>query len=415
MDVLMSRLELLHKSEMKATISTQGRALTRKGRGPPNHMAEAKGHLTNKCQGVSVSDLHRGPFRFKKPSNSLSSSSSSPLLIRKGEEAVLLNSLFECAHIVVIVLFSIQLSASNLLQSIFLCLPFVESLSRCQKYGLQNPFKDLERDISAKAAHMLSLSKVRFLAKSFIVPGNHLGQQSHGFRWPYGPVALINPFNFPQEIHVLQLMGAHYMGNNPLLNVDSKEIHEGLDFSADDDGGYSLGIFSVKFSTDGRELVAGSSDDSIYVYDLKANKQSLRIQAHSSDVNTVCFADESGHLIYILGVMMLFVSFPLKKENACCTKKCSIPFMLGFGLVEKLASLHFAHYKVPNAGEMFTFGYVHTPPYIINRVISKDGFMHEPVLITVSDPIMMHEFAITENYAIFMDLLLIFKPKERTI
>lgn len=75
------------------------------------------------------------------------------------------------------------------------------------------------------------------------------------------------------------------------------EIHDGLDFS-DDDGGYSFGIFSVKFSTDGRELVAGSSDDSIYVYDLESNKLSLRILAHTSDVNTVCFADESSHLIY---------------------------------------------------------------------------------------------------------------------
>ncbi|ONH93728.1 hypothetical protein PRUPE_8G249600 [Prunus persica] len=76
------------------------------------------------------------------------------------------------------------------------------------------------------------------------------------------------------------------------------EIHEGLDFSSGDDGGYSFGIFSIKFSTDGHELVAGSSDDSIYVYDLEANKPSLRILAHTSDVNTVCFADESGHLIY---------------------------------------------------------------------------------------------------------------------
>ncbi|KAK3041421.1 hypothetical protein RJ639_000398 [Escallonia herrerae] len=76
------------------------------------------------------------------------------------------------------------------------------------------------------------------------------------------------------------------------------ELHEGLEFSSDDDGGYSFGIFSVKFSTDGRELVAGSSDDSIYVYDLGANKLSLRISAHESDVNSVCFADESGHLIY---------------------------------------------------------------------------------------------------------------------
>ncbi|XP_057427355.1 LEC14B homolog [Lotus japonicus] len=76
------------------------------------------------------------------------------------------------------------------------------------------------------------------------------------------------------------------------------EIHDGLDFSSNDDRGYSFGIFSVKFSTDGRELVAGSSGDSIYVYDLEANKLSLRILAHMSDVNTVCFADETSHLIY---------------------------------------------------------------------------------------------------------------------
>lgn len=60
---------------------------------------------------------------------------------------------------------------------------------------------------------------------------------------------------------------------------------------------------------------------------------------------------------------------------------------------------------------MFTFGYAHTPPYITYRVISKDGYMHDPVPITVSDPIMMHDFAITENYAIFLDLPLIFRPK----
>ncbi|XVF21854.1 hypothetical protein REPUB_Repub12eG0125300 [Reevesia pubescens] len=54
------------------------------------------------------------------------------------------------------------------------------------------------------------------------------------------------------------------------------EIHEGLDFSAADDGG----------------------DNSIYVYDLEANKLSLRIVAHTADANTVTFADESGNLIY---------------------------------------------------------------------------------------------------------------------
>ncbi|CAN0903525.1 Probable aldehyde dehydrogenase [Linum grandiflorum] len=143
--------------------------------------------------------------------------------------------------------------------------PFVDSLSKCPKHGLHNPFKSPERyllygDISTKAGHMLSLPKVseffarliqrvspksyhqalgevqvtqkffenftgdqvRFLARSFGVPGNHLGQQSNGFRWPFGPVAIITPFNFPLEIPVLQLMGALYMGNKPLLKVDSK-------------------------------------------------------------------------------------------------------------------------------------------------------------------------------------------------
>lgn len=60
------------------------------------------------------------------------------------------------------------------------------------------------------------------------------------------------------------------------------EIHEGLEFSFPtyDHDNYTFGIFSVKFSTDGRELVAGCSDNSIYVYDLEAKRLSLRIPAH---------------------------------------------------------------------------------------------------------------------------------------
>lgn len=58
-----------------------------------------------------------------------------------------------------------------------------------------------------------------------------------------------------------------------------QEIHYGLNFSSDEDGD-EFGIFSIKFSTDGRELVAGTSDNSICVYDLGADKLSLRIPAH---------------------------------------------------------------------------------------------------------------------------------------
>lgn len=64
--------------------------------------------------------------------------------------------------------------------------------------------------------------QVRLLARSFGVPGDHAGQQSNGHRFPFGPVAIITPFNFPLEIPALQLMGALYMGNKPLLHVDRR-------------------------------------------------------------------------------------------------------------------------------------------------------------------------------------------------
>ncbi|XP_077210321.1 carotenoid 9,10(9',10')-cleavage dioxygenase-like [Tasmannia lanceolata] len=80
---------------------------------------------------------------------------------------------------------------------------------------------------------------------------------------------------------------------------------------------------------------------------------------------------------------------------------------------KRLSHSFTAHPKVdPFTDEMFTFGYSHTPPYCTYRVITKDGVMLDPVPITISDPVMMHDFAITENYAIFMDLPLYFRPKE---
>ena len=60
----------------------------------------------------------------------------------------------------------------------------------------------------------------RFLVKGFSTPGDHSGQMSHGFRFPYGPVSIISPFNFPFEIPVLQLIGALITGNKVLLKAD---------------------------------------------------------------------------------------------------------------------------------------------------------------------------------------------------
>jgi 1-pyrroline-5-carboxylate dehydrogenase len=63
---------------------------------------------------------------------------------------------------------------------------------------------------------------VRFLGRGFSNPGDHPGQESRAYRWPFGPVVVVAPFNFPLEIPALQTLGALFMGNRPLVKVDSK-------------------------------------------------------------------------------------------------------------------------------------------------------------------------------------------------
>ncbi len=138
--------------------------------------------------------------------------------------------------------------------------PFVAGLKSCAKTGMHNPLKNVERyvelgKVCAGAAALLaekdvedfftkliqrvmpkswiqcktevtvtrtflenfSGDGVRFLARGFSNPGDRTGQQSHGYRWPYGPVVIVAPFNVPLEIPALQVMGALFMGNRPLL------------------------------------------------------------------------------------------------------------------------------------------------------------------------------------------------------
>lgn len=62
-------------------------------------------------------------------------------------------------------------------------------------------------------------------------------------------------------------------------------------------GGF--GIFSIRFSGDGRELVAGTNAHSIVVYDIESRRVLHTIEGHEDDVNAVCFADKSSpHILY---------------------------------------------------------------------------------------------------------------------
>ena len=54
------------------------------------------------------------------------------------------------------------------------------------------------------------------------------------------------------------------------------------------------------------------------------------------------------------------------------------------------------------------FGYSFAPPYLKYSVVSPTGELLRTVPIDIPAAVMMHDFAITENYTIFMDLPLTF-------
>jgi len=80
---------------------------------------------------------------------------------------------------------------------------------------------------------------------------------------------------------------------------------------------------------------------------------------------------------------------------------------------DRLISAFTAHPKVdPITGEMMFFGYsVAAPPYLKYSVVSKTGELLRTVPIDLPVGVMMHDFAVTEHYTVFMDLPLTFRPE----
>ncbi len=79
----------------------------------------------------------------------------------------------------------------------------------------------------------------------------------------------------------------------------------------------------------------------------------------------------------------------------------------------KLVSAFTAHPKVdPVTGEMLFFGYsLFQPPYVQSSVVSAAGELLQTVPIDLPVGVMMHDFAITEHYTIFLNLPLTFSPE----
>ena len=70
----------------------------------------------------------------------------------------------------------------------------------------------------------------------------------------------------------------------------------------------------------------------------------------------------------------------------------------------KLTHPFTAHPKVDQkTGEMMTYGYSFAEPYVVYSVIDKHGELVHSSPITISKPVFMHDFAVSESHTIFLD------------
>ena len=69
-----------------------------------------------------------------------------------------------------------------------------------------------------------------------------------------------------------------------------------------------------------------------------------------------------------------------------------------------------AHPKVdPATGELLGFAYWFDHPYVRYHVIGPDGRLARSVELDTAGPTMMHDFAVTEHHAVFLDLPVLFR------
>jgi len=75
----------------------------------------------------------------------------------------------------------------------------------------------------------------------------------------------------------------------------------------------------------------------------------------------------------------------------------------------KLTTSFTAHPKIcPETGEMHFFGYSVMPPYVTYHVADKTGALTRSLEVPTAGPTMVHDFAITRNHIIFLDLPIVF-------
>jgi len=96
------------------------------------------------------------------------------------------------------------------------------------------------------------------------------------------------------------LIYSGWSDNVNLCNITGEyEIHDSLQINKQDT--YHFCLFSIKFSPDSNEILGGSNDSSLYIYDLNRRELTLKIAAHNDDINSVSYAEADNNNTIISG------------------------------------------------------------------------------------------------------------------
>ena len=119
--------------------------------------------------------------------------------------------------------------------------------------------------------------------------------------------------------------------------------------------------------------------------DMKSSKANTHVMGHAGKILVL----EEGHFPYVVDGQLNTVG-PTDFEGA-------------------LTGSFTAHPKIcPTTGELLAFGYSALEPYLRYLRVSANGKLVQTENITVGGPTMMHDFNITQNNVIFMDLPAVF-------
>ena len=125
--------------------------------------------------------------------------------------------------------------------------------------------------------------------------------------------------------------------------------------------------------------------DPAVMTDMTASKANTHVVGHAGKI----LALEEGHFPYVLDADLATVG----------------PLDFGGALTGSFT----AHPKIcPETGELLAFGYGVLEPYLRYLRVSADGRLVQTEEITVGGPTMMHDFNVTRNHVVFMDLPAVF-------